>query len=41
MSNKQPLSDLELAKTVLVGIGAIALSCAGLWLIGFTLGVIK
>jgi hypothetical protein len=41
MHNRQHLSDIELAKTVLLGIGAVAAACASIWLIGFAVGLFR
>jgi hypothetical protein len=35
------LTDLELAKSILVGIAAVASACASIWLIGFAVGLIR
>jgi hypothetical protein len=40
MHNKH-LSDIELAKSILLGIAAVASACASIWLIGFAVGLIK
>jgi hypothetical protein len=41
MQPDKPLTDIELAKTVMVGIGVLMLSCSGLWLAAFAFNLIK
>jgi hypothetical protein len=40
MHSKQ-MTNAELAKSVLLGIAAISVACAGIWVLGFSLGLIK
>jgi hypothetical protein len=42
MSNKQQhLSDAELAKSILLGVAALSVACVSLWMLLFTLSLIK
>jgi hypothetical protein len=41
MQYNKHLTDLELAKAVLLGIAAVASACAGIWLLGFAVGLIR
>jgi hypothetical protein len=40
MSNK-PMTHEELAKSILLGIAALASACAGIWLLLFSIGLIR